>query len=230
NRHSKKKTNETTGEKEEESDDEEQGKSDEKQLEQFLNQLNDLFNNGTINNKFKQLLTDSYRVRKQFISNQNISFRDILEKMTFTKTIDFIKVEFEIRTKEAITKITMNLTLLIEKLKRMYPSIDSSEVNMMPEDSSKTFDAVYCSHLHYSYYPVYSNIIKFDLTSLPKPTMLAIYLVCFYSFDLTWLTKQEAVSDITDNYGFNGQSKYKSSYGGIAKQLILDIDNHDEES
>ncbi|CAF4585796.1 unnamed protein product, partial [Didymodactylos carnosus] len=49
NRHSKKKANETTGEKEEESDDEEQGKSDERQLKQFLNQLNDLFNNETIN-------------------------------------------------------------------------------------------------------------------------------------------------------------------------------------
>ncbi|CAF1358188.1 unnamed protein product [Didymodactylos carnosus] len=187
--------------------------------------------------------------------------------MPFTKTLAFITIEFELRTKQTISKTTDYLAKFIEKLKLLYPDIDCDEEHYelyliesltksrkniqsvfvkleIADDSTKPFNITFdklCAKLantflivylekdgQRSYYLVYSDIIKFDITSLTKPEMLATYLASYYAFDLTWLTKQKPVSDVIDNYGFNQQSKFKSTYGVTSKQMILDINNTDQ--
>ncbi|CAF1363426.1 unnamed protein product, partial [Didymodactylos carnosus] len=199
-------------EKENEQDDKGNEEQDEAELEKYVKALNELFNDGIYSsnkNRFKQLIISSYHLRAKHVSNNNILFRDMIKNMPFTKTLDFVKAEFEVRTQSTVAKTSQNILKLFDKLKILYPDVDHSQ---MPDDTKKSFDETFdkmCSQQpntftvvylkinddEYDFYLIYSNLLKFDLTGSTIAVMCAVFLAAFYSFDLGFLTKQKPVAD-----------------------------------
>ncbi|CAF1201096.1 unnamed protein product, partial [Didymodactylos carnosus] len=69
-------------------------------LKKFVIQLNDSYENNEMKTgKTSQLIVESFRVRRAYLTQVGQSMQQILNEMPFTKDLNFIKVDFELITK-----------------------------------------------------------------------------------------------------------------------------------
>ncbi|CAF0946069.1 unnamed protein product [Didymodactylos carnosus] len=134
---------------------------------------------------------------KQTISKTTDYLAKFIEKLkVLYQDVDCAEEHYELYLIESLTKSRKNIQSIFLKLEIADSSTNTFDnaFNKLCAKLADTFLIVYLEKDgQRSYYLVYCNIIKFDLTNLTKPEMLSIYLASYYAFDLTWLTKQKPI-------------------------------------